>query len=481
MKSKNGDGHVERTKSGKYSCTIDTGYPPLDIYKNEDGNKRIRNKRVKKTADTREEAIRLAKLAAKVHQKEWEERYHSHIKPSMLFSEACNEWFTKEKKDELTGTAYHTYYQSYKQYVEKYAIAKTQIHSLNKKKFQDYYDTLSLKYAPKTVATPVLICKWVCGWLVDRSYLEENYAELAKVKYEIPDGIEYVKKEDHKKLFTEEDMKLLLNAFHNGGVKSEYIAVVLFLCETGLRPQEFACLENKDIDFEKKRIFVYKTRAQRYIDETYTKTEYYTKVTKTKEQRYVPMSALAVDTVRCMQDRTRIYCKENPLDLLYPSFKTKKARSNETMETGFKNLCDLLGIDRDVHRTRGGALKGMNMYGCRHTCETMLKKAGMDRYSIAAMLGHKPSTGDAYYTHYTIADVEKGFVSPFSMINLENNDEKIHISVDEIEEKIIENESNTEERYNKVVKEIELFDKLFATGKITQEEYTLKRKQLLGI
>ena len=49
----------------------------------------------------------------------------------------------------------------------------------------------------------------------------------------------------------------------------------------------------------------------------------------------------------------------------------------------------------------------------------------MDPYSIGVMLGHKPSTGDAYYTHYTIADVERGLVSPFSMISIENDNEKI--------------------------------------------------------
>jgi len=407
MKAKNGDGHVEKTKSGKYACTIvSTCTDPVT------GN----YKKIKRTRDTRDEAIKAAKLAVKAYEKEWKLNNNFDDSLTLTFGDACEEYLNKKVEGTVKASTFYTYYRDYKQYIYGYkTLRNTQVRNLSQKTFEMIYGTWAEKYAPKSIEYAVQLCRQVCKWLVERSLIEENYAEQCAPQYEIPDDIETLKKLEHKKILSVEDLGKVFNAY-KANLKSEYIPVVLFLCETGLRPQEFACLTNADVDLEKKRLTVNKTCSRRFVDKTHTKTERYVKVTKTSESREVMLSDLAVEMILQMQLKTKTYCKNNKDDILYPIFSNGKIRSNATMEVGFKHLCDMLDIDRDVHATRGGQKVGMNLYACRHTCETMMEVSGVSPIIVGAMLGHSPEVGLKHYTHVSIEDVEKQAKTPFMLI-----------------------------------------------------------------
>lgn len=410
-KAKSGDGHIEKTKSGKYSCTIVSMC--VDAHT---GN----YKKIKRTAETEEEARRICKLAVKAYEKEYFEQSNYKSGVSMLFYEYIEDYLKNEVKGTVVDSTLYSYTRAYEQYIKSKAIAKMQLKQLNKKTFQNFYDVLTEKYSPKSIEFSIQLCRRVCKWLVTRSLLEENYAEQAKPKYALVDDYEYVENLEHKKIFTDEDLKKFYDAEKNG-IKSEYISVVIFLLETGLRPQEFACLRNCDVDLEKKQIHVCRTSARRFTDDTHTKTETYVKVIKTSKKdknadRPVPLSPIALKQVEKMQYATKQYCKSNPNDLLYPIFRGGKIRSNATMEVGFKKLCDMLEIDRDVHPTAGGQKVGLNLYACRHTCETLMEKDGVNPVIIGTMLGHSPTVGLKHYTHISVEDVAQQMKSPYEMI-----------------------------------------------------------------
>lgn len=415
LKAKNGDGYVEKTKSGKYACTIvSTCTDPIT------GN----YKKIKRTKDTRDEAIKAAKQAVKAYEKEWKEKNNFKDGLTLTFGEACEEFMEKIVKGEVTGSTFYTYYKSYKQFIcGNKTISNTQIRNLSKKSFELLYGTWAEKYSPKSIEYPVQLCRRVCKWLVERALIPENYADQCKPKYEIPDDIETLKKLEHKKTLSKEDLDKVYNAY-KANLKSDYVCVVLFLCETGLRPQEFACLQNSDIDKERKIVKVSKTCSRRFVDDEHKKSELYVKITKTGENREVMLSPLALEMVEQMQLKTKSYCKNNKDDLLYPIFSNGKIRTNATMEVGFKHLCNLLDIDRDVHATRGGQKVGINLYSCRHTCETMMELAGISPIIIGAMLGHSPEVGLKHYTHISVEDVQKQAKSPF-MIMMNSEKEEI--------------------------------------------------------
>ena len=217
------------------------------------------------------------------------------------------------------------------------------------------------------------LCKRCCKWLVNRSLLKENYAEQVSVKREISDEYNRKREEDikkRKKIFTPEDIQKFYYAYKNN--MGQYPVVVLFLLETGLRAGEFAALRNDNIDLENNKIYIVETRSLRFKDNDKNKgIEYYTKVPKNKETRFIMMSDLCRECVLYMMEQTRLKCRNNPDNLLYPTFINGKRRSNSSMEVCFKELCNKLEIDRDIHLTKSGQQKGLCLHSLRHTADTM--------------------------------------------------------------------------------------------------------------
>lgn len=411
MKAKNGDGYIRKNKRGKYECTItSTCVDPITQ----------NYKRIKRTADTREEAQKQAKKAMQAYEKEWREQNNYNDELTLLFWEACEEYLGKIVKPKVAQSTYYTYFKSYELYIKKYkSIANVQVRNLSKRDFERLYDMWTEKYSPKSIQYPLQLCRSVCKWLCERKKIDGNYAEEVKPIYEKVDEVTFQEEKKHKEILTKEDLKKIYDAY-KANLNSDYIPVVLFLCETGLRPQEFACLTNSDINLQLRRMKVQRTSNRRFTDDTNTTTEQYIKITKTSEIREIMLSDLAVEMIVQMQLKTRTYCNCNDNNLLYPSFRNGKPRSNATMEVGFKHLCDMLDIDRDVHATRGGQSVGINLYCCRHTCETMMHSAGINVHVVAAMLGHTPETGLKHYTHLGIEDIEQQAKTPFMIMNEEN-------------------------------------------------------------
>ena len=391
----NGDGSTRQLTDGLWECVIQSKY-----INPKTGNP----KRIKRKGKTEKEAINNTKMALDAWEKEIEKGRDIKINKSKTFGEYMEEYIETEAKPTLTGSGYHSYIRCMNKNFYEFPIAKFQLHMLNVSEFEKYYDTILALKSKKTCSLPIQMCKRCCKWLIDKSLLKENYAAQARVKREIADEYDKKREDDiknRKKVFTPEDIEKFYYAYKNN--MGQYPVVVLFLLETGMRTGEFAALRNDSIDLEKNRINIVETRSIRFVDNDKNKgVEFYTKVPKNKESRFIMMSDLCRECVIYMMEQTKLNCRNNPDNLLYPTFRNGKRRSNSTMETSFKDLCNKLGIDRDVHLTRTGQMKGLCLHSLRHTADTIANTAkGANVVNTALMMGHKAIAVENIYTHAT--------------------------------------------------------------------------------
>lgn len=391
----NGDGSTRQLTDGSWECVIQSKY-----INPKTGNP----KRIKRKGKTEKEAINNAKMALDAWEKEIEKGRDTKINKAKTFGEYMDEYIETEARRTLTGSGYHSYIRTMNRNFFNFPIAKFQLHMLNASEFENYFDTILSQKSRKTCSLPIQMCRRCCKWLVDKSLLKENYAAQARVRREIADEYNKQREDDiknRKKVFTSEDIEKFYYAYKNN--MGQYPVVVLFLLETGMRAGEFSALRNDNIDLEKNRINIVETQSIRFIDNDKNKgVEFYTKVPKNKEARFVMMSDLCRECVLYMMEQTKLNCRNNPDNLLYPTFINGKRRSNSTMENSFKDLCNKLGIDRDVHLTRTGQMKGLCLHSLRHTADTIANTAkGANVVNTALMMGHKAINVENIYTHAT--------------------------------------------------------------------------------
>lgn len=394
-KNPNGEGSTRKLQDGTWECVVQSKY-----INPKTGN----SKRIKRKGETEIESRARAKQALLAWEKEIERGRDTKINKSKTFGQYMDEYIDTEVKPNITGSGYHSYVSNMKNNFFPFPIAKYQLQMLNAAEFEKYYNTILSLKSKKTCSLPMQLCKRCCRWLVDKSLLLENYAEQARVHHEISDEYDHKKEEDiknRKKVFTPEDIKKFYYAYKNN--MGQYPVVVLFLLETGMRTSEFAALRNDNISIEKRRIDIVETRSLRFKDNDKNKgIEYYTKIPKNRSSRFIMMSDLCLECVLYMQEQTKLKCRNNPENLLYPTFANGKRRSNSSMEVCFKDLCDKLGIDRDVHLTKTGQMKGLCLHSLRHTADTIANTAkDANVVNTALMLGHRAISVENIYTHAT--------------------------------------------------------------------------------
>ena len=392
-RARSGDGSVRQIDNG-FECVMQSKYL---------NPKTMKPKRVKRVGATEEEARRLCKLALRNWEKQYEDGRDEKIDKKRTFGSYMEEYLDTIAKKTLTASGYHSYISCMKNNFFAFDISKMQLHMLSKRVFQDYYDDILSKKSRKTCSIPRQLCVRCCKWLIEQSLMEENFADQAKFDIQIVD--EYIHKQaqrerERKEIFTSEDIQKFYDAWKNN-FPSEYTYVTLFLLETGLRAGEFATLKLDNVDFEENIIWIRETQAIRFKDNIKDNgVEYYTKVPKNKKERFIVMSDLCREVVEGMIKQTEMKAVKNPEGLLYPVFRSGRARSNSTMEVGFKSLCDKLGIDRDVRLTPTGQKKGLCLHSLRHTYDSIANAAkGANIINTALSMGHSAVRTENIYTH----------------------------------------------------------------------------------
>lgn len=401
LREDNREGSVRKLPGGKYECVIQSKY-----INPKTGNP----KRIKRKGDSEQDARQRAKTELYRWEKGIETGRDTKLNKRKTFGQYMTDFVDNEVKRRLTDSGYHSYIRTLRANFYNFPIAKMQLHMLSRSQFQSFYDVLQSQKSHKTVLFPRQICIRCCRWLIDQGLLDENYAEQAVLIRKVAD--EYDKKREdnnnmRKQIFTPEDIEKFYKAFKNN--VGEYPVVVLFLLETGMRASEFAALRNSSINMDTGRIEIVETRARRFNADG--GVEEYVKVPKNKQARFVIMSALCRECVEYMQEQTKLKCPHNPDDLLYPTFRNGKRRSNASMEHCFHRLCEKIGVNRDVRLVKEGSRyvnKGLCLHALRHTADSIANTAkGANVVNTALAMGHKAISTENIYTHAT----EEGLAS----------------------------------------------------------------------
>ena len=406
----NGAGSARKLATGQWECVIQSKYI---------NPKTGKPKRIKRQGKTEAEATKKAQTELKRWEKQIESGRDTKQDKRKTFGQYMTEFVDNEVAKGITDSGYHSYVRTLRANFYNCPIANYQLQMLNKVVFQQFYDELQKTKSHKTCLFPRQLCIRCCKWLIDQSLLDENYAEQATLKKAVADEYNKEREDENKnrkQVFTAEDIQKFYYAFKNN--MGQYPVVVLFLLETGMRAREFASLRNDNINLETGRIDIVETRAVRFKngDKNSGQIEEYVKVPKNKEARFVMMSDLAKECVLYMQEQTKLNCKNNPDNLLYPTFRNGRRRTNATMEVGFKALCDKLGVDRDVKMTlttdaKGNEVyikKGLCLHALRHTSDSIANAArGANIVNTALKMGHKAISTENVYTHAT----EEGLAS----------------------------------------------------------------------
>ena len=374
MKRKaNREGNMRQLPDGNWECVIQSKYL---------NPKTNTPKRVKRRGKTEKEALKKTKMALQAWEKQFEAGAIVKIDKKKTFGQYMEEFIDKEVKLNIAGSSYKSYIYAMQANFYNYKISKLQLHNLNKIEFEVFFDTLIHDKSYRTAEVPIQLCKRCCTWLYGQSLLEEDYASFAKIKREKKD--EYFRdretaKREQKDIFTNEDIIKFYDSYKNN--VSEYSAAIILLLETMMRGQEFLALTLDDIDLENNVIHIRSAVSERFVENDKNKgLEKYIKVPKNRKERIVYMTPLAREVIEYMIAQTKLKCRHNPDNLLYPSFnKHGKMRSMDAFEIQFKALCDKLGIDRDVRVTRmpDGSVrkKGLNVHALRHTAITLANTA----------------------------------------------------------------------------------------------------------
>lgn len=405
----NREGSVRQLENGTFECVIQSKYINPDTGK---------EKRIKRSGKTETDARKKAKLALKAWEKEIERGKNIKIDKTRTFGSYMTEYLeTVVKERGVSGSTYKSYVYAMNANFFNYKISKLQLHMLNTVEFEVFYDTITKEKSESTASFPIQLTKQCCTWLYGKSLIEEDYASYAQTKREKRD--EYFRKDENekrdnpqKKVFSDEDIKKFYDSYKNN--LSEYSAVIILQLETMMRAAEVLNLHLEDVDLENKTITIRSTMSERFKDgKQENGLEKYEKVTKNGEERIVYMSDLAKEVIEYMIAQTKLKCRANPNNLVYPSFwRHGKVRSVDSYEIQLKDLCNKLGIDRDVRPTKAGHMVGLNTHALRHTAITIANTAKNANVVVNALqAGHSAIRTENIYTHNRV-ESQKEIVTP---------------------------------------------------------------------
>ena len=308
----------------------------------------------------------------------------------------------------------------------------------SKKTLNDWFDEWMELYVvgkvkPRTVQNYIREyerCKSYIGHIkvnqLQPTYIQKMVNELFKKGYKRA-TVNNIEENDSDRL-TDEQIK----KFFNAAAGTRYYELFVILLNTGMRIGEACALEWKDIDFEKRSVYIYKTIGTSLIyydkyGEKLKEPYYQTQITSPKKEvsvRKIPLTETAIKAFedwRIKQEKDikklgKKWGKDNVLLKQYPEliFTTQKGncympnvagkectRIAQKMNTDEKNVAESEG--REYRYIR------VHPHMFRHTFISLCYEAGMDTSVILRISGHKHIKMMKYYTHLEENFVNKEF------------------------------------------------------------------------
>lgn len=167
------------------------------------------------------------------------------------------------------------------------------------------------------------------------------------------------------KVLSRKEVKRIINSIIN----LKHKALICTIYSSGLRVSEVVRLKKKDIDGDRKMIFIRKAKG--------------------KKDRYSILSEKALYILR------EYVKKYRPEKWLFPGAKENNHLSERSVQKVFKKACRKAKITKDA-----------SVHTLRHAFATHLHENGVDIRYIQKLLGHKSSKTTEIYTHISKFDIE---------------------------------------------------------------------------
>ena len=191
--------------------------------------------------------------------------------------------------------------------------------------------------------------------------------------------------------------------YANGRLKFKYGYVLAANIYLGLRGGELLALQWKDIDFDKRTIYVCKTLIEyRENGKTFYKIQ---QSTKRDKNRYVPVNDKALELLT----NHKKYSQFTDPDDFVISTSGRKTNS-------LKHLSDVIGLIENEGET---TVRAKNTHILRHTCASLYFRAGVSIEVICKILGNTREVCEKTYVHFVEEQLQNAASQSIKAINFD--------------------------------------------------------------
>lgn len=291
----------------------------------------------------------------------------------MTVAEWLDIWM-RDYRNGVKDSTKATYWSSIKSHILP-CIGKIKLSSLTSEKVQRMYNKLSADgISPKSVRNTHGILHKALDQAVKLKYIVGNVSDNCDLPATVKKEMQPIK---------DGNLRTFLDRI-KGNRCEDMLLVAVF---TGMRESEVVGLSWDCIDFERKKIRIYRQLSkERKKGGRYVFTDL-----KNKKTRSFSAADIVFDTlmrVRQAQERQKAACSEgwnNPNDLVFTDARGKHICTN-TLYMNFKRI------------VRGMGMPDVRLHDLRHTFATLSIEAGNDIKTISTSLGHATTafTMDVY-------------------------------------------------------------------------------------
>ncbi|HHY32805.1 MAG TPA: site-specific integrase [Firmicutes bacterium] len=290
----------------------------------------------------------------------------------MTVDEYLDKWLATVARPRVSPRTYEDYDSNLRRYVRKPLGAK-RLHQVTPLEIQEVYTTMIERgLAPRTVRYVHAVLNNALEQAVKWGFIARNPAQYV----ELPGR---ASKEMHA--MSREEVERFLQAAQS----DPFYTLFLVAITTGMRPGEYLALQWKDVDFEAGKVSVRRTLARRHDrqDENDPVPSWYFKEPKTPgSRRSIKLSptvlqALRVHKARQAEERLAAGQKYHNLDLVFATDLGLPVHEHNLVRRHFKPILQKAGLSSETR-----------LYDLRHTCATLLLKAGVHPKIVSELLGH---------------------------------------------------------------------------------------------
>jgi integrase len=287
------------------------------------------------------------------------------MRKEVLFEEWATEWL-KRKRSTVKESTYALYYvvthKHLLPFFGKYGLNKISWDLIQRLIHRQLEGKKSIR-SVKTIVTILKACL--------NAAMRENFMRMKSLRSTFP----YQERRRSLDVLSVDEQKTLLQAVRRG-LDSRSLGIAICLL-TGMRIGELCALQYKDIDFERRLLFISKTLVRGYGG---TRTKHVLSSPKSKSSiREIPISFALLEILQEM---------------------------NYSSEESFILSGSLLPVEPNTFRRffyaflKKAEVRKVNVHALRHTFATTLVKIGTDITVLSKILGHADVlTTQKFYVH----------------------------------------------------------------------------------